>query len=254
MTNFLPFDKAIANYSKNGNRESARIHRAHLASLAENDGTHDYPYCWGYTIFRTVYTPGSDEAFKKALERLDAYAGAWVDRDDDFPRYGNHAESKDQRPNNELWSRCHNEVIEDPETLADATIEDVGRRFDAWVSEHVRRPDGSKHTPNARYVACVMIDQEGIDNILAMSEDPYVSIGDDPHQYDRWVKMMTGWDWPEGTGRFWFRGGIKNDMWGLWFYVDDEDFFWEEICWEDNDGSWNLRSYEGPNAIWRREF
>lgn len=254
MTDFQPLDEAIAEYSRNGDSESSRIHRQHLAFLAENDGTHDYPYCWGYLIFRTFYEPGSDEAFKKAIERLAIYAKAWVDHDVDFPRDRKHKEAKDTRPNEELWSRYCSEVIEDPETLAGASVEDVGKRFDAWVGEHVRPPRSKPHTPNARYTACVMLDQEGIDNILAMSEDPDVSIKDDPQQYDRWVRMMTGWDWPEGTGRFWFRGGIMDAMWQLWFSVEDEDFFWEEQCWDDGDGNWNLRSYLGPNSIWNRSL
>lgn len=256
MTDFQPLDQATANYSQRGDSESSRIHRWHLALVAKNDGTHDYPYCWGYIIFRTVYGPGSDEAFTKAVERLNIYAKAWVDHDVDFPRDRKYKEPKDTRLNEELWSRYYSEVIEDPETLADATVEDVGRQFDVWVGQHARgrKPDGKQQTPNGRYTACVMLDQQGIDNILAMPENPNVSTSEDPEQYDRWVKMMTGWDWPEGTGRFWFRGGIKDAMWELWFAVEDEDFFWEEMCWEDEEHEWNLRSLQGPNSRWNREL
>ncbi|KAJ6789600.1 hypothetical protein PWT90_11023 [Aphanocladium album] len=53
---------------------STRKALAALEHLARHDGSHDYGYCWGYTIFQTVYGPGSDDKVAQALARLAAYA------------------------------------------------------------------------------------------------------------------------------------------------------------------------------------
>lgn len=48
---------------------STRKGLAALKHLARHDSSHDYGYCWGNTVFRTVYEPGSDEMVEQALTR-----------------------------------------------------------------------------------------------------------------------------------------------------------------------------------------
>jgi hypothetical protein len=123
-----------------------------LQTIADHDGGHNYPYCWGYTIFRTVYTPGSDEEFARAIERLGVYAKAYVDDDIAFKHLPNQ-EPPNPLPNQEVWSRYHNEVIEDEEMLANAGLEEVGRRFDAWIKERLT-PDALQRNRSNAALTC----------------------------------------------------------------------------------------------------
>ncbi|KAL0939537.1 uncharacterized protein CTRU02_206147 [Colletotrichum truncatum] len=235
MANFQPIDRAIAQGPQCllGDPEFRRPVRECLQQLSHHNGSHNYPYCWGYTIFRTVYTPGSDEAFAKAIERLGVYAKNFVD-DDILLKPLPNKKARDPLPNQELWSRYYNEVVEDPETLANAGIEEVGKRFDAWVNEHLAPASGKRSAPNARFSLCLMLDQEGIDSILAMPEDPKVGLKGDPDLYRRWVKVVTDEQRPE-SGRVWFRVGIQGSLWSMWFSMQDPDFMYEEVGWLNGD-------------------
>jgi hypothetical protein len=235
MPTFPPIDKAMAAPAPRfiGDDEPKRESRLLLQVLADDDHdkSHDYSYSWGYTIFRTVYTPGSDDAFARAIERLAIYAKTYTNGDISFKRLPNQ-QPRDNVPNTELWSRYYNEVVEDRDTLANATLEEVGRRFDAWISEHLNRdvlpPRG---TSNARFCYCLMLDQESIDNILGSPEEPYSYLP--THNPKGWVKVLTDEQRPEG-GRVWLRVGIRHMLWALWFESQDPDFILEEQLGVDN--------------------
>ncbi|GKT66568.1 hypothetical protein ColTof4_04060 [Colletotrichum tofieldiae] len=246
MATFPPIDMAIAKPEPRFIRdpETQRAPRRDLLSIAFHDGSHNYPYCWGFTIFRTVYTPGSDEAFAKAIDRLAIYAKQYADDDILHKRLPNE-EPRDPLPNRELWSRYYNEAVEDPETLANAGVEEVGRRFDAWVSEHFDSGGGKRGVPNSRFRLCLMLDQQSIDSILAMPENPRTGLRDDPHIFDRWVKVVTDEQWAD-RGRLWLRVGVSF-VWLLWFGAQDPDFMYEEAGWADeSDGVlnfWGMRDW-----------
>jgi hypothetical protein len=245
MAAFLPIDMAIAApaFRFKGDAEPNRAARRLLQTMAYHDGSHNYPYCWGYTIFRTVYTPGSDEAVARAIERLGVYAKAYVDDDIAFKHLPN-LEPPDPLPNQEVWSRFHNEVIEDEETLANAGLEEVGRRFDAWIKERLTPDVLQRNRSNARFSLCLMLDQESIDSILSMSEEPHPFLRGpaDKQTNSGWVKAITNEQQPEGGGRLWYRVGIHHFLWSLWFGWQDPDFILEYFEWVDEaDGSRNLR-------------
>jgi hypothetical protein len=241
MPNFPPVDMAIAKPPDRflGDPEPRRAIRNVLLSLADYDGSHDYAYCWGYAIFRTVYTEGSDEAFAEAIKRLGIYAKMALDDDILFKPLPNE-EPNDPLPNQDVWNRCYHEIVEDPEKLANASVEDVGKYFDTWVKEHLRPVTGRRRPPNARFELCIMLDQESIDNILLMPEKP--SSRDHDDVFDHWVKIVTDEDNPEEGGRLWFRVAILGYMWNLWFAWQDPDFMYEEVFWvSEEDGVWNHR-------------
>ncbi|KAH6640323.1 hypothetical protein F5144DRAFT_483533, partial [Chaetomium tenue] len=219
-----------------GDDEPRRASRMLLQVLADDDHdeSHDYRYSWGYTIFRTIYTPGSDEAFARAIERLAVYAKTYVNDDIALKRRPNQ-QPRDPLPNQELWSRYYNEVIEDEHTLANATVEDVGRRFDTWISEHLNLDAlPRRRTSNARFYYCLMLDQESVDNILTSPEEPFRFLPSDIQHQPGWVKVVTAEQQPEG-GRVWLRVGIRTMLWALWFGSQDPDFILEEQPGVDGD-------------------
>ncbi|KAI8255601.1 hypothetical protein K4K53_007902 [Colletotrichum sp. SAR 10_77] len=249
MANFQPIDMAIANPKPRfvNDPETNRSTRQHLRQMADYDGSHDYPYCWGFTIFRTAYE--SDEKFTKAVERLNNYAKHWAYHDLARSRG---REPKDPLPNQDLSSRYYSDVIEDP-GLAGADVEEVGRRFDDWVKEHLNSTD-KRDVPNARFEFCLMLDQQSIDAILAMPEDRETVTADmDPPRNQRWIKLVTGEQWADRgwpkRGRLWCRAGIY-EFWGLWFEIEDPDFVyeesgWAEDPWSETDGALNFWGIPG---------
>ena len=62
-------------------------------------------------------------------------------------------------------------------------------------------PDAKPRLFNSRYRCGLMIDQECIDNLLAMSQDPCVSLQEDPQRFDRCVKVVCNIEEPD-AGRF----------------------------------------------------
>ncbi|KAH7117348.1 hypothetical protein EDB81DRAFT_243200 [Dactylonectria macrodidyma] len=247
MANFPPIDIAIAYPQPRfaGDDEPRRMPRSALLHLSHHDGSHDYPYSWGYTIFRTVYTPGSDEAIAKAVERLAVYAKLFTKNENNLPRVG--AGAFDTRPNEELWSRYYCEVVQDEQTLANASESEVGERFDAWIRQHRRPITSSRPKPNARFLFCLMLDEESLENILALPEDPRAPPNygaTDEDEGEGWVKVISNRMKSEeqgGGGRWWLRVGITDYLWPMWFLPFDPDAMLEELGWIDaEDGVQNL--------------
>lgn len=253
MPELPPIDMAIASPTPRfpGDVEPGRLSRIALQYLAHHDGSHDYPYSWGYTIFRTVYAPGSDEAFAKAIERLAVYAKSFTRGEHARPRLGQGA--FDPRPNEELWSRYYCEVVQNEETLAGASESEVGDMFDAWIRQHRRAATTTSAypRPNARFLFCLMLDKESIENILELPEHPR-----GPVDYGSpWVKVVTNRVRSAeegGGGRWWLRVGVTDYLWPMWFYPFDPDAMLEEMGWNDaEDGVQNLW---GSPAHWYEEM
>ncbi|KAK1963100.1 hypothetical protein LY78DRAFT_660628 [Colletotrichum sublineola] len=244
MAQLPPVDMAIASPTPRfpGDVEPERLSRIALRYLTPHDGSHDYAYSWGYTVFRTAYGPGSDEAFAKAIERLAVYAKRFTQDEHARLRVGQGA--FDPRPNEELWSRYYCEEVQDEETLANATESKVGEVFDAWIGRHRRAAtigNGTSPSPNARFLFALMLDEESIENILELPEDPRAPV----YRCTSWVKVITNRvrSAEEGCegGRWWLRVGIIDYLWPMWFYPFDPDVMLEEMGWEEaEDGVQNL--------------
>ncbi|KAF7543783.1 hypothetical protein G7046_g9931 [Stylonectria norvegica] len=72
MDSFQPIPRAVFRPRRNGPNdvEFKREPRLHLDAIMNVSHGHQRPYTWGFTIYRTVYTPESDAAFPEALERI----------------------------------------------------------------------------------------------------------------------------------------------------------------------------------------
>ncbi|KAL6399715.1 hypothetical protein AUP68_17122 [Ilyonectria robusta] len=201
--------------------EPDRQVRVYLKLLSRLSSFHDRPYSWGYTIFRTVYTPESDETFPKAIESLKLWANRFVMRELEVKRLPNEA-PLDPAPNEELARRFYCDIVQDASTLDGAGVEEVGKRFDAWVNEHLQ-PEAHKRMVMGRYSFCIMLDQQGIDHLPQMRDNLT------PHKAFRaqlrlHVKLLTDWQRdPEEGGRFWIRVGIQDQLFPLCFGLGDSD-------------------------------
>ncbi|EGX89975.1 hypothetical protein CCM_08229 [Cordyceps militaris CM01] len=259
MAHFPPIDVAALCAEPNNKAEAGYTLKAReaLKQLARYDGSHDYAYCWGYTIFRTVYTPGSDERVAAALERLAVYARQFVTHDTQLhPRGPGGATPFDTGPNEALIGRYYSELVEDEQSLADLGESEVGERFDAWIAQHRSRPGRERNT---RFEFCLMLDEESLDNILALPPDPYAPTSnhdaDGEDENECYVKVISNRikteDEPGAVGRYWLRVGIVDYLWPMFFFPCDSDILIEEMgVYDPEDGVQNLW---GTPQDWDRE-
>lgn len=104
-------------------------------------------------------------------------------------------------------------MVQDEDTLAGAGVSEVGDMFDAWVSQHrcaAATTTNASPRPNSRFLFCLMLDEESIENISGLPEDPRA-----PVDYgSSWVKVVTdrvrSAEEGGGSGRLWLRVGVTD--------------------------------------------
>lgn len=129
------------------------------------------PYTWGWTIFRTVCTPESDNCFSAAVDKLQRWLACYVEINK-FPatrrRVGWPAE-----PVNELARRRRNDVVQDRQldTTDWAVVYDAFKR---WVLQHnVTESDFRFDVvpSNVRYNSFIIIDQAALEALENLPEN-----------------------------------------------------------------------------------
>ncbi|KAH7420022.1 hypothetical protein BKA64DRAFT_752565 [Cadophora sp. MPI-SDFR-AT-0126] len=88
-------------------------------SLAKPD------YTWGFPIFRTIYTPESDENWDPIIARIKGYV-AFASAD------MRHDNSLDPGPNQIIVTKFKNKVFQDKEKLEGASFEIIRKNFWEW--------------------------------------------------------------------------------------------------------------------------
>ncbi|CAM1508156.1 Fc.00g050040.m01.CDS01 [Cosmosporella sp. VM-42] len=219
MDTFPPIPRAIWHPRRRwpNDPEFKREPRGYLDAIMHVSLGHRRPYTWGFTIYRTVYTPESDVAFPKVLGRLREYIERIVYADIKMWRKKHPCEDPlDPIPNDELMKRYQNDIIEDPATLDGASIEEIGERFDKWVAEH--KDPGRRGQCNTRFQACLVIDQEVLQDISRIPEDPF---NYEKTKWYRCVKVVSSIQRPpEKGGRYWFRVAVPKLI-NFWFMATD---------------------------------
>jgi hypothetical protein len=95
-----------------------------------------------------------------------------------------------------------------------------------------------------------MLDEESLENILSLLEDPRESVNSSASCKDEgqgWVNAIANRMRPEvegGGGRRWLQVGIADYLWPMWFYPFDPDAMLGEMDWRDaENGFQNLRGW-----------
>jgi hypothetical protein len=146
------------NYEIDKRRTSYRYCRE-LSFLGEQDG-----YTWGYRIYRTSYT--SDANFQEAMDVLREYMHyeCYIDytsRLEALEKKGLSRDTVDERPNQQLWSRLKNEIVQDREQLEGASPGKIRTIAQNWTHSL-----GNKVHTSPRYRLCLMIDDDAIETLL----------------------------------------------------------------------------------------
>ncbi len=131
------------------------------------------PNAWGFTIYRAVFGPGSDERFAAGLKQLEDWIRFRVRQD----RYDGDMQTTspsepDTEPNNILAERMWNEVVEDypdkemvkshttPDEEGQEDFSAIGGAFIRWVDGLGVDEDASRS--NARYNHCLILDDAAL--------------------------------------------------------------------------------------------
>ncbi|KFY59938.1 hypothetical protein V496_05479 [Pseudogymnoascus sp. VKM F-4515 (FW-2607)] len=187
---------------------------------------------WGFTIFRTVYTPQSDAQFSLFLAKLDSYVKSSIDyelRPSPFIAPSTEAPF-DSSPNEEMKRRHANDVIEDL-NLDGASIDEVRSAFTKWLKDSgvdLELPD-----PYTRHRVCIMVDEAVLNSVVAGPEDPNQS-----HELESvWVRVVAYFSPGQQEWQGWLKVGL-NALYFFWFEVfagEDLESMFEVMTWGGED-------------------
>ncbi|RFU27622.1 hypothetical protein B7463_g8705, partial [Scytalidium lignicola] len=202
-------DHLVTPISPRAQREYQRSIRRNLRSLFEPT--------WGFTIFRTAYTPESDTQFPLFLAKLDLYVKYSIDTDlnPDFPGSDS---SFDPAPNEEMMRRFKNDVVED-HTLNGASVDEVRDAFAKWLrGKEVNLEITYIYAP---YRVCIMADEAVLNSVTARLED----LSQNTELDTVWVKMVEYSASGEEKWQGWLKVGLSA-LYYFWFNVSGGD----EVC------------------------
>ncbi|KAG2419893.1 hypothetical protein HFD88_004690 [Aspergillus terreus] len=167
-----------------------------------------YQWPWGYTIYRTVYTPESSQHWKATTEAIPKHV---------------YASAKGQL-NNEKPSRIFQEgyrplIFDDQAQFDGATLDEVRRHFKA-----IRNSDNGD--TGVRFRFCLVIDEGALQSIIQHPEPQK------PSRNGAWVTVID----PDYTGggsynTRYYLGYFRihlNDLWRLTYLEDALEL--DEVC------------------------
>jgi hypothetical protein len=130
-------------------------------------GRHD-DYTWGFRLYRTAYSgPNADAEFNRAIEILHSYIRKaifynierheqlWDSKDPGV------RESLDDAPEQQLWKRLRNDIVEDRALLEGASPARLNELHHEWLKSR-----SGKTMQNCRNRYFIILDEEVINNLL----------------------------------------------------------------------------------------
>jgi hypothetical protein len=205
-------------------------HRAMLTYIS-----HTPTDSWGFTIYRTVYMPGSDESFTAAIDKLNLYNRA------DLYKEPEPSDARKQLSDS-IMAKCHHSILEDVEQFDQASPDDLRSHFLQSLSDSGKRL-GSVGSENRAFI---MIDEEVLNSITAAPDDPYEGLSYGPEWLKQRVKFVDAvykpsppapaGGIPRGRGRGPPGLRLNNTLYSGWMYVTLRKvwFLWQRTF--DDDG------------------
>lgn len=147
-------------------------------------------WLWGYAIYRTVYTPESDELWNSALDKLDRWMNYRIDAELRI-----HKEwAQDPYPERVIHESYRNVIIEDKDLLDGASVDRIRQHFKKW-KETITGEPGEVHfgiCSMGRFNACLMVDDRSLKSIVNGIEPGEREFGD-PVGYCTMVDPAYNW-------------------------------------------------------------
>ncbi|KAF1998097.1 hypothetical protein P154DRAFT_622070 [Amniculicola lignicola CBS 123094] len=132
---------------------------------------------WGFTIYRTVYTPLSTTLWPTFLTLLDTHIQAELNQElsnDEKYRTDPDAPPLDPTPNQQLWALYRSDVINDKESLDGLSIDRVRELYKERMGGNVMFGAVERRS------ACLVVDQEVFDTIKKVSTSSSTSLREVP--------------------------------------------------------------------------
>lgn len=185
---------------------------------------------WGYIIYRTVYTPESDELWPIAMERLTRFMNDEIDYQMKSRR---RKLEEDSRPE-QLVKESHKDVIiSDKKRWDGASIEQIREHFAAYL----RATGIGMSVGMGRFGGCLVIDERSLKSIVAtLDPDSRRESGDSgPLGFvglvDGRYKPEIKYDKPS------YKGFMRVEIDTLWYlYVNLDMVPTDEVCPGVRDG------------------
>jgi hypothetical protein len=115
---------------------------------------------WGYDIYRTVYTPESDEKWEAAIAKIDSYVKADL--------YGQNPDVERKELSDTILAKYRNTIIQDPAVFDQASQDSLRTHFLQRLADNGKRL-GSYGPENRLFI---MLDEETLKIITTASDDP----------------------------------------------------------------------------------
>lgn len=112
---------------------------------------------WGWVIYRTVYSPQSDQHWEQVLRRLDELIRFDFD---DFNFAGDPGDCA------VAWDKYRNVIFQDRERFQGASLESLKQHFGEWAPTN--QTYHSNHSYSATWRAFLVIDDAAVNTILSL--------------------------------------------------------------------------------------
>lgn len=126
---------------------------------------------WGYIIYRTVYTPESEELWPIVMKRMAHQLHRGIECELDYPRELHGDESRPEQ----LIKESHKDVIiSDPSRWDGASIEQVRGLFAVYLRK-IKQEDYSEES---RFASCLVVDERSLKSIAEDDRNGFVGVVD----------------------------------------------------------------------------
>lgn len=171
---------------------------------------------WGFTIYRTTYSPQSDAASPAIVDLITAYVKAGFYKEHQSLLKGPRANEVDRAIFDEMWSKYEPRVFQDATQFKGASIDQVRSHYEAWVNERGMAdlfPD---------YRMFILIDEESFQSLLG-TPIPEECPLDMQHWVGHYVKLVEAWQELDPPFHGWMKCSLKG-LWDIWRNMQDGDY------------------------------
>ena len=119
-------------------------------------------YHWGFRIYRTSYPPAcTDSDFDQAIQVLQEYIRYSCFEDIEYDGSGNVTNASDDKPEQQLWARLRNDIVEDQTLLTNASPKRIKTLAKQWINSR-----SASIAESSRYRFFLIMDEEVVRDLL----------------------------------------------------------------------------------------
>ncbi|CAG8211342.1 unnamed protein product [Penicillium nalgiovense] len=174
---------------------------------------------WGFTVYRTIYTPESDAAFADVVDLITAYL-----KDGFYKQYKSlrenprTADQADEAVFDELWAAYKPRVMDDATQFDGLSIDQLRTQFEAWAEEQGR----ADNFPGYRMF--IVVDEESL-NSLQNAPIPAELPTGMKRRIAHYVKLVEAGQEQDRDSLFlgWMKCSLKG-LWDMWRNMQDGDY------------------------------